>query len=365
MKLLVLLAAVTPLFTLPYDPPPIALSDPGGIAFTESHAFFGTDDGLYRAPLPLGSAAPELIAFDSRLVTHVSAGGGVVYVALDVNVPEGPLLIKRSLFRSEDEGETWEAVDEGLEECHGADCRYLQASQVQELGGRIFTNAGGNVLASGDGGATWSILFGASSTGKPQAQACYDPTFTVVGRRLLIGGECPLDTAYLISGTLTEDLLHWEEQPVPAVTPWLENRNVQFIRHHEGMVYAGIEGALLRSNDQGASYDFLLRYEGTSAKYPYITHIAFPVGHPNAIVTAGFDKAAGGPFLAVSTNGGATWRDESHLLPGAGDERVGVGGLAQSPAGELLLSVEDDGTGLLSVFEVSVPKTNRRRPVRH
>jgi len=58
---------------------------------------------------------------------------------------------------------------------------------------------------------------------------------------------------------------------------FLENRNVQFIRRGESnVVYAGIEGALMRSDDAGASYDFVLHYEGDAAKYPYITHILFP-----------------------------------------------------------------------------------------
>ena len=356
----------TPLFTINYPPPPIALADHGDIAFSDQYAFFGTDGGVFRAPLPVdASTQPVRVAFESTPVTGLAWHGGALYAILDTANPTGPGAATRTLLKSVDEGLSWTPIDGELEECLGAFCEFLRASQIEVTEDRIFVNAGGNVLVSADEGASWNILFGVTSTGKPQAQSCYDPTFALIGQRLLLGGECPLDVAYLRTGTLRPDLLEWEEQPQAAVTPFLENRNVQFIRRRgdSNVVYAGIEGALLRSDDAGASYDFVLKYEMEAAKYPYITHILFPPSSASTIVLGGFDKAAGGPFLSVSHDDGANWNDYSHLLPGVGHESWSVSALELTPDGNILVTAEDDESGAVHYFELRIGPASRRRAV--
>lgn len=81
----------------------------------------------------------------------------------------------------------------------------------------------------------------------------------------------PARQRLLRTGTLTADGLRGQEEPVDARTPFLENRNVQFIRRHgtSDVVHAGIESALLRSTNAGAAYDFLVHYGHDAPKYPY------------------------------------------------------------------------------------------------
>lgn len=359
------LTRIVPLLTIHHAPPPIAGADHGGILFTDEYAFFGTDGGLFRAPLPLGSAPAALVAFDSTPVTAMAWSGDALYVAPDIDHGSAPGVTQHTLLRSTDDGTTWTPIDGELEECLGQFCKRLISSQLEVVDGLLFANAGGNVIVTEDDGASWSILFGVSSTGKPQGQACYDPTFAFVGRRLLLGGECPLDSAYLRAGTLRPDLHAWETEPETAITPFLENRNVQFIRRRGATdtVFAGIEGALLRSDDAGASYRFVLHYELDAPKYPYITQLVFPSAHPTAIVIAGFDKASGGPFLAVSLDDGMSWRDDSLLLPGIGDESWSVVELIEAPDGRILIAVEDDKSGALHVSELQLTGLSRRRAV--
>jgi photosystem II stability/assembly factor-like uncharacterized protein len=287
----------------------------------------------------------------------------VLYVIPDINNPTGPGATEHSLLKSTDDGLTWTAIDEQLRECFANICEYLPSSEIEVTADRMFVNAGGNLLVSSDEGGSWSILYGASSTGKPQKQACYDPSFTVIGQRVLLGGECPLDTAYLRVGTLRADRLGWESEPQAAITPFLENRNVQFIqrRGESNLVYVGIEGAVLRSSDAGASYDFILHFDGDNAKYPYITHIVFPSQNPNAIIVAGFDKGAGGPFLAMSSDDGRTWSDESDRLPGVGNEFWSVSALEETPDGRIIVGAEDDAAGALHFFELRIVPPARRR----
>ena len=358
----------TPLFTISYPPPQFGISDYGNVAFSEQFAFIGTDGGLFRAALPISkSTQARRVAFESTPVTGLAYRAGALYASLDIDHPTGPGATDRALLKSLDDGITWTPIDDQLEECYGAYCERLQSSQIALADDRIFVNAGGNVIVSDDDGASWNVLFGHTSNGKPQGQACYDPAFALVGQRLLLGGECPLDSAYLRTGTLNADLLDWQSEPESAQTPFLENRNVQFIRQRgdSNVVYAGIEGALMRSDDAGASYDFLLFYEGDAPKYPYITHILFPSQHSTAIIIGGFDKANGGPFLSVSFDNGATWIDQSNLLPGVGREQWSVTKLEETPSGQLIVGAEDDEAGALHLFELTIGNAGRRRSVRH
>ena len=127
-----------------------------------------------------------------------------------------------------------------------------------------------------------------------------------------------MDFAYLRGGTLRPDLLDWaspEQRPTNVVTPNLENRNVQFIKHKPSSpdVYAGIEGGLLKSTDFGQSFRFVIKYgiSNTLRRYPYIANILFHSKNPNVIVVGGFDKALFRLFLAYSKDNGETWLDIS------------------------------------------------------
>jgi hypothetical protein len=120
---------------------------------------------------------------------------------------------------------------------------------------------------------------------------------------------------------LRPDLLDWLVEPQPVVAPPLENRNVQFIRDlGNGVVYAGIEGALLKSTNGGASFGFVIHHELEDPfVYPYIGHMLIPSRDAQLMIIGGFDKKDNDGYLAYSSDGGSTWRDVSHL---AGDAYV-------------------------------------------
>jgi hypothetical protein len=82
------------------------------------------------------------------------------------------------------------------------------------------------------------------------------------------------------------------------------------------------------------------------------------------IVIAGFDKANGGPFLAMSPDDGVTWIDQSNLLPGVGLPHWFVGALTETPDGQMLIAADDDEAGSLHFFEVRIAEASRRRAVR-
>ncbi len=237
----------------------------------------------------------------------------------------------------------------------------MAGSELIVSGDTLYYAAGGNVVASGDGGATWRALVGFL-----EPAFCYDPSIEVVGDRMLIGGECPLDVAYVRAGRLAPGGLSWLEEPAPVITPELENRNVQFIHRfgESSIVFAGIEGALLRSFDGGASFEFAFHVPIDGApKYPYIGSIWMPQSRAGTVLVAGFDKAApeGGAWMALSRDYGRTWVDLSDIIPRDASFRPdSVSFLEEDRDGRLLAGVVDVASSKVRILEVRVEDARRR-----
>ena len=248
--------------------------------------YLGTPDGLYRAPR-LATGPMERIAFAGEIVTALAVSDGVLYAAKGrENYAVWP---ERTLLRSRDRGTTFEPIDQGLYHCiAGVECGYLVPTQIVPDGDRLFIEAGGNLLVSADEGLSWSHLVGTPNEGKPTPMSC-PITFERAGETMLIGGECPLDFGFIRAGRLRPDRLGWSEEPRLVDAPEMENRNVQFIRHlGGGVVYAGIEGAVLKSTDGGATFRYVLHYPlEAEDRYPYIGHLVSARG---VMLVGGFDK---------------------------------------------------------------------------
>jgi hypothetical protein len=236
--------------------------------------------------------------------------------------------------------------DAGLKACVGSVCTTLSMDELKRVDDRLYTNAGGgqNVLASNDGGAHWRVL-----TGFFDQDICTHPAFEIVGDRLLVGGECPLDSAFLRAYQLAADGVSLASRTaLPVALPELENRNVQFIQATGTQrVFAGVEGGLLRSEDGGKSFKFVIQHPLSGGNnYPYIRHLLALAGKPDTLVAGGFDKATQKPYLAWSKDGGTTWTDLSTLLPGYArdldDASVAeVTAIAQDPQGRVLVTVNE------------------------
>ncbi|NHZ80530.1 hypothetical protein F2P44_14790 [Massilia sp. CCM 8695] len=187
--------------------------------------------------------------------------------------------------------------------------------------------------------------------GTMDSMSCTHQAFEVVGGLLLTGGECPLDMAYVRAYAMNADNSALASKvPVPISVPELENRNVHLITTlgKSERVFIGVEGGLLRSDDSGKSYKFVLKQplSGGTGNYPYITRLLSPAGKPNVIVAAGFDKAKGFPYLAWSADNGDKWTDLSPLLPGykrtTADATSEVTSIAEDAQGRILVTVNEE-----------------------
>ena len=339
---------------------PSSWIEQASIAFDGTYAYLGTPNGLYRTSLPVTNRSVfELINFAGKTLVETYVHEGALYV-----LKNSPQLIgtpERSIVKSTDAGVTFTAVDAGLLSCFGKYCQYLVAEQAAFRGGDIFSNAGGgqNLLVSGDEGASWTPLIG-SVTG----QMCYHQTFEIIGSRVLVGGECPLDMAYIRAGTLRPDMRGWDQPPADVITPPLSNRMVQFIKHKPGTsdVYAGVELGLLKSTDLGHSFRWVVKYENGHIG-PYIQEILYHSKISGLIVVGGFDK---GPratlYLAYSRDNGETWVDVSEhvqeIIGFPSSQRIfevdDVDFIEEDPEGNILVGVRHPETRTLHIVRIDL-----------
>lgn len=355
------IAAATTLVTIDYETGTEWVFD-AALARTVTHTWVATPGGLYRLPLDLEQEEAELFAFPGRGVTRLYVHEGDLYVLKETRAADGPS-DDHGLLRLSSDGASLVPLDQPLEWCYGDLCQYPAGSEARFVGERIYYAAGGNLLVSPDSGTSWKALVGFL-----EPAACYDLSFEISGSSLLFGGECPLDIAWIRRARLGPAGDELVGDPVEAVTPYLENRNIQFIRQMPGssIVFAGIEGAILRSMDGGASYEFVHRHVNGGAnegKYPYVGSLLAPSRTEGVLLAGGFDKAKAleAAWLAISFDGGASWLDRSVALrqPDGFSADV-LSFLEEDAGGRILAGLVDLETTRLRIVELSVEPARRR-----
>lgn len=234
--------------------------------------------------------------------------------------------------------------DQALRTCNPYFCETLSMQDLKLANNRLYSNAGAgnNLLTSKDKGNTWQVI-----RGSKDSQMCYPSKFHVLDDRVLVGGECPLDMAFVEAYRLTSDGgALASENKLPIILPEMENRNVQFIESvpDTQMVFVGVEGGLLRSTDLGTIFKFVIHEPLTGGKgYPYIGAFLPVKGKPGTIVVGGFDKMHGRPYLAWTEDSGESWKDISKLVPGydrkTDDEysTPSISAITQDPDGRIIV----------------------------
>jgi len=342
-------------FSFTNDYTPYARSS---LAFDDTYAYVSTPNGLYRTARTLNANDPvQLIAFPDKRIINLYVHNNSLYVLkFGEQTNTGPAT-EHSFLKSTNHGNTFTALDNGLSYCLSGYCAFLTPTVARFVDPLIFLNAGSgrNLLVTKDQGARWSAL-----SGSIDAYVCSEPAFELIDNRVLIGGECPLDFAYIWGGTLQPDLLSWVPGgELKAVSlPPIEFRNVQFVerRGDSSLVFAGIEGGLLKSTDKGTSFRFVLQYPiSGSQKYPYVQQILYPQSHPDLFVATGFDKGitqAG--YLAYSIDHGESWTDFSTLAMTPELKSNQVAFLQEDSSGRILVGLVNTDAKILTIAEILV-----------
>ena len=329
------------------------------IAFDDQFAYLATPDGLFRTSRIISSDSPlTYLGFANYPILNLYVHQNVLYVLKVGGDPRSNTLDAHSFLKSTDHGQTFIPLDEALKWCYNGEfCQYMYVSQIFFRNNLIFITSGGgpNFYVSNDEGKSWKVLLGYS-----EPAVCSGIAVEIIGRKVLLGGECPLDFAFLKVGTLREDMLGWADGGYPhdvMDVKELQNRNVQFIRHSPNTTFAlaGVEGALLRSSDLGETYQYKILYPGVDGKYPYIHELSDLGMYKDLFIAGGFDKGGGMVgYLAYSFDHGDTWTDISHLINPTGSPSWDVAFIRQDPSGRVLVGFTLKNEPKLVLAEVLV-----------
>ena len=330
------------------------------LVFDDQFAYLATPDGLFRTSRSLSANSPRTLIFAGQGFYNLYVHNNVLYVLKEGGDPRSNTREAHSFLKSTDHGQTFVPLDEKLTWCIQQFCGYLSATEAFFRGNLIFLAAGygSNFFVSQDEGKNWKLLQGAN-----EPSVCTPSAFEIIGNKILFGGECPLDFAFIALRTLQPDMLGliglrqimgWEQ---------LANRNVQFIAQspNTSFVFAGVEGGLLKSYDLGETFQFKIKhpFDVLTPKFPYIQQILLPTTYRDLIVVGGFNKAppeiAG--YLAYSPDHGENWTDISDLILTPEYSTFTVGFVTQDPQGRILVGLVDDGPKKITIVELLVSAT--------
>ena len=321
------------------------------IAFDQDQVYLSTPDGVVLAGSSLASDFHPVFETLNSDIGSMSVDDHVLYV---LTGPDQAVSAEHAMWESKDQGRSFIAIDDGLQTCLDSTCAYITATQLYAKGGLLFSNAGGgfNLLVSRDEGVTWIPL-----SGELEPQSCYSSPFAVVGLTVLQGGECPLDRAFLSRGVLDPSMLFFASNLTPVQMPDLTNRKIYAIASEAGapLALAGAEGALLRSADEGRSWEPVIQEPDGNDLYPYIQSLVFSSRHAGVALAAGFNKGKQmQPFLTLGTQNGSQWNDISSQL---GHIESGlVSDLAEDPHGRLIAVVIDGTAKTVTIEEVHIQR---------
>jgi len=319
------------------------------IAFDQDQVYVSTPDGVVLAASSLASDFHPVFETLSSDIGSMSVDDHVLYV---LTSPDQSVSAGHAMWESKDLGNSFIAIDDGLRTCVGSTCSYMTATQLHVKGGLLFSNSGGgfNLLVSRDEGLTWIPL-----SGELEPQSCYSSPFAIVGRSVLQGGECPLDRAFLSRGILDPSLLFFASNLTPVQMPDLTNRKIYAIASEAGspLALAGAEGTVLRSADEGRSWEPVIREPDGNDLYPYIESLVFSSRHAGVALAAGFNKGKQiQPYLTLGTHDGSQWNNISSQL-GAIEQGL-VSDLKEDPYGRLIAVVIDGNAKTVTIDEVQI-----------
>ena len=325
------------------------------LVFDNAFAYLAAPGGLYRTPLPLSSQSSfELIGFQDTNIFRLYVHRGSLYILKESVANQGNAATDHSILRSDDHGSTFVPIDGALQECGSGFCEYLAATEALFVGRSIIINAGYNsLLITDDNGGSWTSLLGGFHRGLCAAQP-----FELVGHRMIIGGDCPLESGFIESGIITTDMLGWTMLPKAAGSPDMNDRGVWAIRRKPNStdVYAGVFGGLLRSTDGGQNFRFVFDYSITDASATFVQTIFYPSHAPNVIVAAGRESRQ--LFLAYSKDNGGTWLDISPAVQpfvGAPDSTgsTSVDFIKEDPNGNIFAGVVYNPTKMFKLLQLN------------
>ena len=265
------------------------------IKIAGSTLYVATTAGLYKIEGVWTENDFESVGFENKNVEaiEISGDGTIIASLFDKTGAEPP-----GLFKTNDDGATWTQInsDFGGEYAEPIfDLEYHPHNQ------NVLYAAGFSVVASSaDGGSHWEPKFGdwgGFATGLSVVE------INPLDNRIWAGGQGAIENGTLISSV---DGIEWQSWNDLVENPTVV-KEITFSDLDERQIFTGWEGALLKTDDGGSTWQTLIDSEETR----FFFGIALRPADPQKVYAAGWLKTPNPqPLLILSSNdGGDSWKE--------------------------------------------------------
>lgn len=367
------------------DPIPVGSTTPAGVGFKMLDSYFGAAAGrekafiqaageLYARAYPLTPIAffrpeePLQVGEAENPVTNVHYADGRLYVSKGYNGED-----REYFFVSEDAGLRFEDLTDRFVFPAFAINQYWPIQEILEDRERTYAvpNQSASLMYESTGGEWVStlsgdIFVGPSPLGDVQSAGVHN------GVVLLGNGPGALTVIHseIWRGELDATGTVWKIPPEKV----LETSNVSdgqvlgtdrigaiAANPRSGTFFVGADG-VLRSEDQGRTFDYVLGRESSSGEdsFAFIYDFLFPSVDARQVIAAGRVRKEGVPraYLAWSTDDGRTWTDISSILGDHRWENSSAVFFLETPEGQVLVGLVTErvpGRHGLELLEIALP----------
>lgn len=264
------------------------------LRLSEGKLYAATDDGLYIRNLLEGAEWSEF-GLAGREVRSLLVADS--YMLASVVDPEAP-----ALFRSDDEGSTWVEVNDNFGGEFSEPIYHLSESRNA---GQIYGTGHAVVATAGKDDLSWTPIWNdwmGFATGIDFVEV--NPH----NGDVWAGGQNAIEGMVLLrSGDGGENWQQWHDLvEAPSVA-----KDILFDGKDAETVYAGFEGALIKTEDNGESWQTIIK----SDENRFFFGVSQDPVKLNRIFAAGWLKRFDEPqplILFVSENSGASWTEFEH-----------------------------------------------------
>jgi len=209
------------------------------------------------------------------------------------------------VFRSTNNGESWEPFDSGFEEATGGFRNItlrLQASPLED--DLMFALASGGQFRKSPGTDQWAFLEGSAVDGSVIEFLRAFELNPSNPRQIWIGATNAFSQAVMKKSDDNGDA--WENVRLGGVQEFVDGvMDIAIDPMNENIVYACLISKLVRLNDGGETWEVVIQgeFEGEPVSFA-CTAVRFHPDTPGTIITAG-------GVIRMTENGGETWRQIS------------------------------------------------------